>query len=77
MQAKHLCVLIYIRTKGEAVTVKLQFKPSSKNIFVDRSKAVFLCGYVSCLSCFLVCSLQPCGHLLGKGWPLGSLVCNV
>ena len=33
--------------------------------------------YVSCLSCFLVCSLQPCGHLLGKGWPLGSLVCDV
>ena len=31
---------------------------------------------VSCLSCFLVCSLQPCGHLLGKGWPLGSLVCD-
>ena len=22
--------------------------------------------YVSCLSCCLVCSLQPCGHLLGK-----------
>ena len=33
--------------------------------------------YVSCLSCCLVCSLQPCGHLLGKGWPLGSLVCDV
>ena len=29
--------------------------------------------YVSCLSCFLVCSLQPCGHLLGKDWPFGSL----
>ena len=33
--------------------------------------------YVSCLSCFLVCSLQPCGHLLGKGLPLVSLVCDV
>ena len=33
--------------------------------------------YVSCLSYVLVCSLQPCGHLLGKGWPLGSLVCYV
>ena len=32
---------------------------------------------VSCLSCFLVCSLQPCGHLLGKGWPRGSLICDV
>ena len=25
-----------------------------------------------CLSCFHVCSLLPCGHLKGKGWPLGS-----
>ena len=25
-----------------------------------------------CFSCFRVCSLLPCGHLLGKGWPLGS-----
>ena len=33
--------------------------------------------YVSCLSFCLVCSLQPCGHLLGKGWPLGRLVCDV
>ena len=32
--------------------------------------------YVLCLSCFRVCSLLPCGHLLGKGWPLGSrLLC--
>ena len=23
--------------------------------------------------CFLVCSLQPCDHLLGNCWPLGSL----
>ena len=34
-----------------------------------------------CYLCFvsycLFCSLQPCGHLLGKGWPLGSLVCDV
>ena len=33
--------------------------------------------HVSNSSCFLVCSLQPCGHLLGKGWPLGYLVCDV
>ena len=30
--------------------------------------------YVLCLSCFRVCSLLPCGHLLGKSWPLGSCV---
>ena len=33
--------------------------------------------YVSCLSCFLVCSLQPCGHLLGKDLSLGPLVFDV
>ena len=33
--------------------------------------------YFSYLTCFLVCSLQPCGHLLGKGLHPGSLVCEV
>ena len=58
-------------------------KPSS-NVFTDRSKAVHLLWilfviYVSCLSllCYLVCFLQHFGHLLGKGWPLISLVCDV
>ena len=44
----------------------------------------FFCGsvfgfYVSSLSLIscVVCSLQPCDHLLGKGWPLGSLVFDV
>ena len=37
---------------------------------------------LSCYLClvlvmFHVCSVKPCGHLLGKGWPLGSLVCDV
>ena len=27
--------------------------------------------YVLCLSCFRLCLLLPCSHLLGKGWPLG------
>ena len=41
--------------------------------FVD----FFFVTYVSCLSCCLVVYLlQSCGHLLGKGWPLGSLVCG-
>ena len=35
MQAKYLCVLIHIRTKGEVGT-----SPLVKNIFADRSKAV-------------------------------------
>ena len=74
MQTKHLCVLIHICTKCEVGAV-----PYSKNIFTDRSKAVLLLWiifviYVSCLSCCLVCSMQPCGHLLGKG---EALVCGV
>ena len=28
--------------------------------------------YILCFSCFRVCSLLPCGHLLGRGWPLDS-----
>ena len=78
MQTKHLCVLIHTRTKGEVGTVKL-VEALKRTIFTDHSKAVLFqltifVIYVSSLSCFLVCSLQPCGHLLGKGWSLGSLV---
>ena len=59
------------------------FKPSS--IFLtDRSKAVLIWWiifviFVLCLPLVycIVCSLQPCGHLLGKGCPFGSLVCDV
>ena len=66
MQTKHLFVLIHIRNKGDFGTKKNYF------LFTDRSKVVLLFWilfviYVLCLSCFLVCSLQPCGHLLGKG----------
>ena len=37
-----------------------------------RCETVICVIYVLCLSCFRICSLLPCGHLLGKGWPLGS-----
>ena len=47
--------------------------------FTDRSKAVILLWifYVFVLSCVCyvfvrVCLYVICGHLLGKGWPLGS-----
>ena len=30
-----------------------------------------------CLPYCLVCSLKLFRHLLGKGWPLGSLLCYV
>ena len=46
--------------------------------FAAKSKAVFFCGsfmlFLSCVCYAFVrgCLLMPCGHLLGKGWPLGS-----
>ena len=74
-------VLIHIRTIGEVGNVK----PSTPIFyFTDRSKAVLLLWilfviYVLSVSlfCCLVCSLQICHHLVGKGCPLGSLVCDV
>ena len=42
--------------------------------FPDHSKAVLLLWiYFFVFSVCDVCFLQPCGHLLGKGSPLGSL----
>ena len=56
-----------------------QFKRSSKTFFltVTRLYNVFLLWiicvyYVLWVSCFRVCSLLPCDHLLGTGWPLYS-----
>ena len=46
--------------------------------FIRRSKVVLLLWIIyvtSVLFCYvfmIVCLLMPCGHLLGKGWPLGS-----
>ena len=81
MRTKHLCVLIHIRNKGELATVKM-FKLSS-NVLTDRSRQCLLCGsfllsvFRVCFYHTVLCSVQPCGHLLGKDLPLGSLVCVV
>ena len=72
---------IYVSWSTSKLRVRLAqwnwFKPSSKDIFTDSSKAVLLLWVnfainVSCLSCCLVCLLLPSCHLLGKGWHLGS-----
>ena len=68
MRTKHLFVLIHVRNKG--------------NIFTDCSKLVILLWIIFYYLCFvlmdcLVISLQPWCHLVGKGWPPGSLVCDV
>ena len=55
-----------------------RFKPSSKMFYWPfqggTSFVDLLCFYsVLCLLCFVrVCLYVLCGHLLGKGWPLGS-----
>ena len=78
MQTKHLCVLIHIWTKGEVSASWNWFKPSSKIFLLTVPMRCFFCGsYMLFLSCFCyafvhVCLLTPCGHLLIKGWPLGS-----
>ena len=53
------------------------FKPSSKIFywpFQGGTSFVDLLFFLSCV-CYAfvrVCLYVPCGHLLGKGWPLGS-----
>ena len=79
MQTKHLCVLIHIWTKGEVGTVK---QPSIEHFmrcfFCWSFLIVMLHVSVSCVVLWCrVCSLQPCGHLQGKDWSLGSRVCCV
>ena len=78
MQTKYLCVLIHIWIKGEAGAPLNRLKPSSKifywpfqggTSFVDLY--VFGLSYV-CYVFVRVCLYVLCGHLLGKGWPLGS-----
>ena len=73
---------IYVSWSTSELRVRLaplnRFKPSSKifswpfqggSSFVDR---LCFCS-VLCLLCFVrVCLYVLCGHLLGKGWPLGS-----
>ena len=57
-----------------------RFKPSSKIFywpFQGSTSFVDLLCFCSvlCLLCFVrVCLYVLCGHLLGKGWPLGSRV---
>ena len=71
MQTKYLCVLIHIGIKGEVEAV-YRFKPSSKIFYWFLW--IFYVFVLSCV-CYVfvrVCLYMFCGHLLGKGWPLGS-----
>ena len=77
MQTKHIGVLIHIWTKGEVGAPLNRLKPSSKIFYWPfqggTSFMDFLCFFLSCV-CYAfvrVCWYVLCGHMLGKGWPLG------
>ena len=60
------------------------YKTSSKIFLLTVPRRCFFCGsfmlFLSCFryACMHVCLLMPCGHLLGKDWPLGSrLWCQI
>ena len=78
MQTKHLCVLVHIWTKGEDGAPWNRLKPSGKIFLLSVPRLCFFCGSLMLfLSCFWyafmhVCLLMPCGHLMEKGWLLGS-----
>ena len=72
------------------IVLLIRFKPSSKKYGPFQGGAFLCILFVICvlyvsivLSCpFLavvsdLLGLQPFGHLLGKGWPLDSFVCDV
>ena len=79
LQTNHLCVLIHIWTKGEIGAPLNRFKPSCKIFLLTVPRGACFVGHLcfSVLFCYAfmhVCLLMPCSHLLGKGWPFGSLL---
>ena len=79
------CVLCFVTfpkvswsTSESRVLLRVRIKPSSKIFywpFQGGTSFVDLLCFCSvlCLLCFVrICLYVLCGHLLGKGWPLGS-----
>ena len=71
MRTKHLFVCIHIKIRVRLVLSNM-LKPSSEFYW-----PFFIYGSRLSLWYCIVFSLQSCDHLLGKGWPLASLVCDV
>ena len=73
---------MYVSWSTSELRVRLapwnRFKPPIKFSLLTIPRWYFFCGSFvlckscTCLSCFCVCWLLPCGHLKGKGWSLGS-----
>ena len=81
MQTIYLWVLIHILIKGEFGAPWNWFKPSSKIFYWSFQGGTYfvdlLCFFLSNVyyAFVRVCLYVSCGHLLGKGWPLGSRLC--
>ena len=73
-----------LKTLGQFENLVFIIMSTRKNIrliartpfLTGRTKVVLLL-WLCFVSYCLFCSLQPCGHRLGKDWPLGSLICDV
>ena len=63
------------RSRSRPILFAKVINNQEKSIPVIRGN--FVCYLCLSLPYCHVCFLQPCVHLLGKGLPLGSLVCDV
>ena len=82
MQTQHLCVLIYIWTKGVVGAPLNWFKLSSKIILLTVPRQCFFCGsFMKFLFCFVMLSCTSvCWCLVVTCWErvdLLALVCDV
>ena len=76
------CAISWSYPLFNKLLLKLQTSYIKMNLITfltGGSKAVLLLWIFLwiCILCLSASFLQPCGHLLGKGWPLGCLVCDV
>ena len=66
-----LCVLLHNWTKGEVGAPLNRLSPPVKYFYSPfQGGASFFVLF--CYAFMHACLLMPCGHLLGKGWLLGS-----
>ena len=76
------CAISWSYPLFNKLLLKLQTSYIKMNLITfltGGSKAVLLLGVFlwNCILCLYASFLQPCGHMLGKGWSLGCLVCDV
>ena len=76
-------IIVSEKARVGKITIQLILAPAFKLFFMqssltDRSQAelllwtIYVISVLFCYAFMHVCLLMPCGHLLGKGCPLGS-----